>query len=77
MTSTARWIGRWLMALLASFPVTTIGRNIKRRRERQGWSQAELAGKVGIHRISFAPTRGRGPRARPGRCWNGLPARYE
>ncbi len=34
--------------------VTRIGRNIKRRRERQGWTQATLAAKVRIHRISLA-----------------------
>jgi len=46
--------------------MTTIGRNIKRRRERQGWSQAELAGKVGIHRTSLARLEagGKGPRSR-------------
>jgi DNA-binding XRE family transcriptional regulator len=34
--------------------VKIIGRNVKRRREREGWTQAELAPKVGIHRISIA-----------------------
>jgi len=34
--------------------VKLIGRNIKHRRERHGWTQAGLAAKVGIHRISLA-----------------------
>jgi transcriptional regulator with XRE-family HTH domain len=34
--------------------VKMIGQNVKRRRERLGWTQGELADKVGIHRISVA-----------------------
>lgn len=34
--------------------VNIIGRNVKRRRERRGWTQAELAAKVHIHRTSLA-----------------------
>jgi len=43
--------------------VKLIGQNIKRRRERHGWTQAELATKVGIHRISLARLEagGKGP----------------
>ncbi len=43
--------------------VKVIGRNLKRRRERQGWTQARLAAKVGIHRISLARLEagGKGP----------------
>ena len=40
--------------------VKRIGRNVKRRRERLGWTQAALAAKVGIHRISLARLEGGG-----------------
>jgi len=43
--------------------VKRIGQNVKRRRERRGWTQAELASKIGIHRISVARLEagGKGP----------------
>jgi transcriptional regulator with XRE-family HTH domain len=43
--------------------VTIIGKNVKRRRERRGWTQFELAAKVRIHRISLARLEagGKGP----------------
>ena len=43
--------------------VKIIGQNVKRRRERRGWTQAKLAAKVRIHRISLARLEagGKGP----------------
>ena len=43
--------------------VKLIGRNVKRRREGRGWTQAELAAKIRIHRISLARLEagGKGP----------------
>jgi transcriptional regulator with XRE-family HTH domain len=43
--------------------VKIIGQNVKRRRKRAGWTQAELAAKVRIHRISLARLEagGKGP----------------
>jgi DNA-binding XRE family transcriptional regulator len=34
--------------------VETIGRNVKRQRERRAWTQERLAVKAGIHRVSLA-----------------------
>jgi HTH-type transcriptional regulator/antitoxin HipB len=38
--------------------VERIGRNVKRLRRARGWTQAELAKRAGMHRISVAETEG-------------------
>ena len=34
--------------------VKVIGRNVKRERQRRGWTQAALARRAGVHRVSLA-----------------------